>query len=250
MYNLKEDILEEEEFQSLTPYEQQRYNKKVQEINKCFQDILTDFKKKWDNEKYIIDIQALEDHKEQFDDHLSNWRYKISIWKERKSQQKKLSARLEQEVENYLNKYMMLYSSILEELKGGKKKGNFYERNDEELEPESEGEMDDVVTKLENQIKELHEQVEMMYKANKLVGDNMDIIKQKNVTLIEQNKNLQGENMEYLKLKEISHSQKTEIDDLTVKSSSLESIIKSLLSCDQCGESFTDKTEMKHHITS
>ena len=133
MNTLKEDDLEEEEFRSMSTWEQQRYHRKMQEMNQCFEDILTDFKRKCE-EKIYLDEEFLKIHKENFNDHLSNWRYQISKWKERNSEKKKSSVNLEQELGNYLKKYIILYSSTLKQL--GNKESE--ETNDKEFVPESE----------------------------------------------------------------------------------------------------------------
>ena len=54
--------------------------------------MIRDFKEKFDKENTVYYEEVLLVHKEQFEDHLSKWKYKISKWKERRS------------VENAINK--------------------------------------------------------------------------------------------------------------------------------------------------
>ena len=159
METLKADEFNEEEFRSMTPFEQQRYTKKVQKLNRSFRDILQSLKEKSEKQINGLDEQGLSEHKEQFEDHLSLWRHHISLQKGTKSREK-LSERLEREIEHHVNKYMELYSSTLEELRSEKKTYDLDEDKEPEPEPESDAEPKDEVTckgelRIENRFEEL-----------------------------------------------------------------------------------------------
>ena len=113
MAGFTEDDLEETEFRSLKPFEQQRYVKKIQELDKCLQDIETCLRNKCKNNSTIIEIEELELNKEQFDDQLVNWSFKISSWVTRHPEKKGLSARLKAELELHSNKYYEIYNSLV-----------------------------------------------------------------------------------------------------------------------------------------
>ena len=93
MDTLKEDILEEEEFQSLSPFYQQRYMKIIQDIDDQFKEILCQLKQKC-KEKEFKDIQDLLHHKEQFEFQVDYWKSKLLTW-ELKHEGKRLTRRLQ-----------------------------------------------------------------------------------------------------------------------------------------------------------
>ena len=88
MDTLKEDILEEEEFRSLSAFEQQRYMKYIENMDKEFKEINIELKQK-SNDRELLDIQALSEHKERFKDHLEYWNSKLLAW-ETKYEEKKI----------------------------------------------------------------------------------------------------------------------------------------------------------------
>ena len=58
-----EDDEEKNEFTSLSHFEQERYNRKVNDIEKNFKTLRVNLKTKWENEGELLDALALRDHK-------------------------------------------------------------------------------------------------------------------------------------------------------------------------------------------
>ena len=76
----REDKLEEREFNSLIPFDQQRYIKMMQDLNKCFKDI----EKKYNNDRAFLDMdKEIEPYKEEFDSYMDHWKHKIMSWETR-----------------------------------------------------------------------------------------------------------------------------------------------------------------------
>ena len=111
METLKEDVLEEEEFRSLSTFEQQRFMKSSQDMDKEFKEIQTDLKQKCKARK-LLDFQALNDHKERFDDHMRYWDSKLLSWDIKYEEKKKLSGRLKKEAEIHEQMYLNIYTKI------------------------------------------------------------------------------------------------------------------------------------------
>ena len=65
-----EDHLEEVEFRSMSTFEQQRYTRKLQDMDECFKEVQKQLKNKSENSKEFLDILALENHKDHFDDQM------------------------------------------------------------------------------------------------------------------------------------------------------------------------------------
>ena len=104
-----EDDLEEKEFKSLKSFEQQRFLKKIQEMDKRFKDLHTNLKK-----RAFLDIQEMEDYKQFFNDEIDYWTYEISSWESKYSDKKKLSARIHKELMQNSKQYREMYASLLE----------------------------------------------------------------------------------------------------------------------------------------
>ena len=235
MAAIKEDRFEEEEFGSLSPFEQQRFMKKTQELDKCFRELQTCLKRRFTNEREFLDIQELEIYEEQYDDHINKWTYQITSWEQKHSNKQRLSARLKEELEKHSNNYKEIYNSIVQNINTAEIERNEnleLNINDTRLEsteepkdvksnqrykPETEAELEECVSKLENQICDLNERIDLMYRANQVVGVNIETLKHENFALKKQNK-------------------------------SQENKIKNLLTCDHCNQDFTDKTTMIQHI--
>ena len=287
MDTLKENAIEEEEFESLTPFEQQRFTSKLQYMEECFREVNNKLKENY-NDAEFFDALVLEFSREEFDDQISRWTHFISTWENRNSEQKYLGKRLHKEIDDNSNKFMKIYFHYKEELdkrKTRKKEERHeheknindppeLERNEndlekergsqlndavmdieevkgendleettvEKLELESEGELHHLVTKLENQIEELNVRIEYMFKANQVVGENIETIKHENITLKELNKCLQNEIVE---LKVTVDSERKRKDELSLKN---ESLVKSLLPCDKCRKTLTDNNDFTHHM--
>ena len=240
MADYSEDVIEEKEFRSLNTFEQQRYLKKIQEIDKCFKDLEKDL-----NNRAFIDIEEVEDYEENFDHELSNWTDKIALWESRHPDKKSLSNRMYKELESYMNKYKKIQASIVDNLDDDKtivqrkgdgdmntenkkiqEKGESIKYPVEKRNAENEVNLDEIVTKLEHRIEDINEKLEVMYKAK-------DTLKRENASVKEQNKHFQDEN-----------------NELVVKIQNLQSFIESILACDDCGIGFKDKTSLKNHILS
>ena len=104
-----EDDLEEKEFKSLKSFEQQRFLKKIQEMDKRFKDLQTNLKN-----RAFLDIQEMEDYKQFFNDEIDYWTYEISSWESKYSDKKKLSARIHKELMQNSKQYREMYASLLE----------------------------------------------------------------------------------------------------------------------------------------
>ena len=79
MAGIMEDDMEEKEFWSLSTFEQQRYMKNIQDMDKQFKEIQNELKKKGED-GYFPDVQALIDQKEQFDNEIRYWNSKVLSW--------------------------------------------------------------------------------------------------------------------------------------------------------------------------
>ena len=95
--DVTEEEVEEGEFSCLSPHSQDRYNRRLYDIEKTFKDITETLKKKWKEGK-ILDSLALRDIKTEFDDHLKNFRYQASIWERKKKNNERLTSRLDDEI--------------------------------------------------------------------------------------------------------------------------------------------------------
>ena len=93
-----EDDFEEMEFRSMKTFEQQRYMKMIEELDNCFRDIENKLK----NDRIFLDADYEYDpYKEQFDDFMEHWNYKISSWEIRHPDKKTLVMRLKRELERH-----------------------------------------------------------------------------------------------------------------------------------------------------
>ena len=111
---IKEDKYEEEEFRSLSPFDQQRFTKKMQEMNMCFKEIILNLKKI--REQQVFDLLALEIYREQFDDQMDRWTHQISSWETKNPGKTSLTNRLKQDLACHSNDYLKIYSSFKDEL--------------------------------------------------------------------------------------------------------------------------------------
>ena len=119
------------EFATLTPFEQERYNRKINDIERVFKTMRENLKTKWEKESDLLDAQALRDNKFEFDNQLKHWRYQISLWDNKNKSKERLYARLEDEIDYNFNKYMKLYNPIAEDIS---KREAIKRRRKEELE--------------------------------------------------------------------------------------------------------------------
>ena len=105
----REDDLEEQEYRSLTSFEQQRYIKMMQELDKSFKDI----EKKLNSDRAFLDLNnEFEPYKEEFESHMEFWKFKIMSWETRHSNKKKLASRLKDELEDHSNKYKESWTTM------------------------------------------------------------------------------------------------------------------------------------------
>ena len=111
---IKEDKYEEEEFRSLSPFDQQRFTKKMQEMNMCFKEIILNLKKI--REQQVFDLLALEIYREQFGDQINRWTHQISSWETKNPGKTSLTNRLKQDLACHSNDYLKIYSSFKDEL--------------------------------------------------------------------------------------------------------------------------------------
>ena len=111
MAGLTEDDLEEAEFRSMKPFKQQRYLKMIHQLDDCFRDIQSKLK----NNRVFLDIDDnYEPYKEQLDDYIEHWNYKITSWESRHSDQKTLVLSLKKELEKHTNNFNENYNALAE----------------------------------------------------------------------------------------------------------------------------------------
>ena len=235
----KEDHLEEQEFQLLTSYEQQRYMRKLQEFDERFREIKSQLKNNWNNDQEYIDNEFIESQKELFDDLMSHSKHQVLTWKDRNSGKESLSARLNNELDSHLKEFMNLYSSIKEELNmrdSGKpsEKAQLDDCFSVKFEADGKVESEIVVSELKDKIEELQNQIDTMYKANRIVGENLDSLRKENEDLKEQNitivtnnvKGLQDMQKQNCELKDQLNSKMKENTDLKIQNNYLQGEIK------------------------
>ena len=151
----------------------------MQDLNMCFKDI----ESKYNHDRAFLDMDKdLEPYKEEFDSYMEHWKHKVVSWEMRNPDKTKLSSRLREELEVHSNNYKENYNAVTEivderDISRSQIKELIPKNTDEialeekdNAELKCEGELEELVTKLENRIVELNERIETMYKANQEVG--------------------------------------------------------------------------------